>query len=552
MSEAMTRPGPMFFAAEIEAVQIGAGVAGGPVHGWMTRPRMARRPAWAPVEATETLRASDMGYRTAPGDALQAVYPPLMDRAFEVDRRIPLAPWETALAAAWGRMRWLNPAGAWDAMAATRSCDGRRVEIRWGRKAMDAMHMPIDPVHASLAIAFAGVAQSWSLSETALEVPLRDATYWLERPLQSALYTGSGGLEGPAGMAGEPKPKVRGGTLAAPVRDVPAILVDPVNRIYQWTDGPGQVVALYEGGDANIQPQGDVANLYSGSTSPGYYRTDNARGLIQLGSPAVRPITVDCIGHFPLAGAVTTAAAIARKLIVEDIGVEVQHLDDASFDAVDAAYPRASGWSWQGAVDAVEALSVILRGIGAKLIPTRDGRLRLVTLTALTGQESPVAAFGTSAVAGIVPLPLGQHLDPPAFRWRVGYQRRHADIDGSLSPAISDTRRQFLQAADRWGTWFDGDILAAYRRASDPPAIETGLLLKADADAMAAAFGALWGTRRRLYAATMPFAVAVQRDLGDVVRLTYPMDDLRNGRLGIVVGEQQRSSEASMTLFVMV
>lgn len=543
--------GPSFFAVELDTVEFGAEV--GAVHGWLTRPRLVRRPGWSPVQTAETLRASDMGYRTRPADAVQAVYPPLLDRAFEVDRRIPLAPGATAMAAAWGRLRLLNPGGAWDAVAVARSCDGQVVRALWGRKSVDGRLIPIDPPYASLAVAFAGVAQGWHLSETALEVPLRDATYWIERPIQQNLYTGSGGLEGPTELTGQPKPKTRGGTAGNPIRDIAPVLVDPTNRIYQWNDGPGQVIALYEGGDANITHQANVADLYAGATNPGQYRTDNARGLIQLGSAPVRPITIDAVGHFPGAGAVSSAAMIVKHLLLEDVGVEAAYLDEASFAAVAAAHPYVAGWAWtQEPEDAVTAISYFLRGLGAKLIPTRGSKLRIVTLRALSGSEAPAATIAASTALEVVPAELGAPLDPPPYRWRVGYQRRHADLGGSISPNITDGRRQFLQSAYRWGIWASGDVLAAWRRPSDPDPLETALLVKSDADVLAEGLGALWGVRRRLYSVPLPFSVAVSRELGEVVRLTYPLDDLRSGRSGIVVGEQQRAGEATGTLMVLV
>jgi hypothetical protein len=47
-------------------------------------------------------------------------------------------------------------------------------------------------------------------------------------------------------LAGKRKPKTRGGTALNPVRNVTPTLIDPTNLIYQYSDGPGTVVNLYE------------------------------------------------------------------------------------------------------------------------------------------------------------------------------------------------------------------------------------------------------------------------------------------------------------------
>jgi len=51
---------------------------------------------------------------------------------------------------------------------------------------------------------------------------------------------------------------------------------------------------------------------------------------------------------------------------------------------------------------------------------------------------------------------------------------------------------------------------------------------------------------------TLPAGTALLRDLGDVVRLTWPADGLRASALGQVVGESLRASEGTASLLVLV
>lgn len=91
-------------------------------------------------------------------------------------------------------------------------------------------------------------------------------------------------------IALEPLP-ARGAALNSPPD-----LIDPAALIYQFSDFPASIAALYEGGrETGIAYAGDVTDLYAGSTPPGHYRTDLARGRFQLGSTPAGAITCDTL-----------------------------------------------------------------------------------------------------------------------------------------------------------------------------------------------------------------------------------------------------------------
>jgi hypothetical protein len=544
-----------FFAVEMDAFRPGAALPGG-AEPWAAQPWADDPGEAGPTEADETVRASDMGYRTRESDAdgLQ-LYPPTVEQAFALDRAMRLDPAGAAVAAGWGSLRLANAGRQYDALAAASNADGRRVRVLMGTKARDAARgYLVDPPYAELSEVFCGIGQPWFLEESVLDVPLRDASYWIERPLQTETYAGTGGLEGPADLAGKLKPKTRGGSSSYPVRNVTPVLVDPVALIYQYTDGPGTVVALYEGGDAQIPFAGNVSDLYSGVTPAGQYRTDNSRGLVQLGTRPVRPVTVDVTGAFVVAGAQSTAAAVARYLLAEDMVLPAEFLDTTSFAALDAAYPWTAGWHWADATDGAAAAGLLLASLGARLVPTRDGRLRAVALRALPAGTTPVARLTTAEIVSLRPRALGAPLDPPPYRWRVGYQHAHTVQTSDLDPDVTEARRQFLAAANRFAVWASTSVLAAYRRPQDPPELPTALLQQAHAQALAEALGALWGTvpARRLYDVEVPMEIGLKRDIGDVVSLIYPLHDLDGGWLGQVVGDSLRAQDDTMLLQVLV
>ena len=542
----------LFYAVEVDAYRPGGASGAPPADAWAVVPWGVLSNAPAAVESYDTIRASDLGYRTAPADAGGVVvYPPHLNSAFAIDRRLNLAPTAAAAGAAWGSVSLANTRNRYDAIAAADNCDGRGVRVYVGAKTLDPSRgYLMDPPRAALTPLFTGIATPWFCSDTSLDVPIRDATYWLERPAQTALYGGTGGLDGGTDIKGLPKPKTRGS-----VRQVTPVLVDAVNRIYQWTDNRGVISAVYEGGATGITYAGDVADLYSGTTPAGQYRTNQARGLFQLGSTPVRTITLDASGDFvtPAAGSVSTVASLARWFMLDDMGLPPSLLDVGSFAAADAAYPYTAGFFiGTSPTDGVTVAGAIVGSLAGKIIPTRTGTLRLVVLRVVPANAAPSATFTRQNAVSLTPRPLGTPLDPPPYRWQVGYARAWTVQTSNLSGSITPAMTQFLAASDRFSVWVGTAVQVAYRRPSDPPQVPTYLANAADALAVANDLGALWGARRRVYDLVLPVALGMQREIGDVVRIAWPMDNLAGGALGQVVGEQFRAGDSQITLQVLV
>jgi hypothetical protein len=502
-------------------------------------------------EQTETIRASDLGYvsRAADAGGVRA-WPATLSLALETERRADLTPNGAGAGASWGAIRLIDD-GRYTGLAATRNTDARTARVRLGTKTWDdARMLHVDPPLASLIDVQAGIARNWIFEGQSVVIPLRDASYWLERPLQATLYAGTGTVEGTADLVGRPKPKARGGTAGNPIREISPVLIDPAARVYQYTDAAGTIVALYEGGKAVFTAGADTTNLWSGSTAPGAYRTDNAKGLFQLGSTPQGDITADVTGAFAAAGAVSSASEIARLLIVEDLALPASLVDTAAFTTVNAATGWTAGAYWDGAttVDGATAVGDLLRSVGARLLPTRAGLLRPVLIRAPSG--TPVVSYDTGDILGVRVLPAP--VDPPARRVRVAYRRIHTPRTGGLNATLTDARRQELASAWRYEAVVSTAIAAAYRRPSDPDPIGTALLVQANAATLATAMGALWSARRRLLAVELPVTVALAREVGDLVSLQWPLDDLSTGKIGLVVGEQLRWAEQIGTLYVLV
>jgi hypothetical protein len=540
----------IFYAVEITAHKPGAStITFAQGHGTRPHGTFAEYPDL--IAEDGVILASDIGYRTSPADAGGPVpYPPLVADAFAISRALNLDPTASTVAASWGSINLANVDNAYDSLAAAWNNDGRSARVLYGTKTVDATRgIFLDPVYTSLVPLFVGVSTPWFLTDTQLQIPLRDATYWLERPLQAVQYAGTGTYEGPASLAGTPKPKVRGS-----VSNMTPILIDAANLIYQYTDGPGTVTALYEGASANHTFQANTTNLYAGSTSAGNYRTDNSRGLFQLGSSPVGQITADVSGSFPIAGLKTVAADIARYLLTEELELPAANINTASFTAAAAAYPYAAGiyFGPSSTPDGVSAVDAMLSSFGAKLYPGRDGALRVFALRALPVSATAVAAISTVNAVSVVPRALPATASPPPYRMRVAYAHNWTVQASGLLGAATAARKQYVATADNYAVIADTQVLADYTRPNDIAPIGIALATQGDAQAVAVDLLALWGQRRRLYDVTMPLALGLPREIGDVVSVTWPMDDLAGGRLGQVVGDTFRSNDATITLTVLI
>lgn len=403
------------------------------------------------------------------------------------------------------------------------------------------------PALADLVPVFTGLAGTWTATDAGVTIPIRDISYWLDRPILSAQYGGTGTYDGTADMTGMFKPKLRGKAY-----NIIPVLIDPTNQIYQYNDAAGTVVALYERGSTSITFQANTADLYTGTTNPGQYRTDNSRGLFQLGSAPVGQITITATGQFPTAGNKTVLADIARYLMTEDAATPTALVDTADFATAATDYPYDGGIyiGPDSGVSARDAVAWCLMSFGAKLITGRNGKARCLALRAATISETPTAAIGEYNAISVRPVNLPSALSPPPYRIRTAYQRNYT-VQTDLAALATDAHREFVSKADRYAAASSTAILAAYRRPNDLPPFGGGLDDVTDAQAVADDLAALWCANRSLYTVTVPVEVGLGLDIGNTILLTWPTAFLRLGQRGVIVQEQFRSQEAT-TFMVLI
>lgn len=524
----------------------------------------------------DVIRASDMGYID---QAASNPYPPRVQEAFAVDATVNLDPSASAVGASWGAIKLANNDAKYDSLVTGGwLADGRNTTILYGVKSWDVTRgLFTDPAYSTLAPAFSGVAGPWTLDDKALTIPLRDASYWLERPLLRATYGGNGQYDGTPALAGVLKPLAVGGDAlvgSSGIQNVTPVLIDPAALIYQVTDGTFTNLLLYEGGySGGIISAGDVADLYTGSTPAGQYRTCKARGCFQLGSTPTRLITCNVVcaglgstdGSDPLIIAYWTLATLCG-VPTDLIGSVTSPAGKSALEAIGATSysfsTNAGGCGFflspNDAPTGVELLTRILAPVGMKLVAMRDGKLRAFVTAALPGSPTIAASLDSRHISTIQLLKLPASVDPPPYRVRVGCVPNYTVQTSDLSPSATATRVQYISTAGGVSQANSASLSAALAKPNDPPVIGGSIVDSTVnnagniANQYAARYAALWGVRRRLYATTVPFSIGVALDYGDVVTITLPFDDLTAGQNGQVVGYSYRSADAAITLRVLV
>ncbi|OUJ09192.1 hypothetical protein HK26_01125, partial [Acetobacter okinawensis] len=117
--------------------------------------------------------------------------------------------------------------------------------------------------------------------------------------------------DGDSNVVGRSVPRLRGRAS-----NLTPTLIDSVNYVYQVSDGPGTILALYEGGYAGgIAFGGYVADLYAQAPAPGTYtvQTDRSGTWLRLGTKPVYAITVDAEGQFRSGAAPPNVLDILRQ-----------------------------------------------------------------------------------------------------------------------------------------------------------------------------------------------------------------------------------------------
>ncbi len=423
---------------------------------------------------TVVLTYSDTGWTGGPADADKpnTHYDGRVEQPLAIDRVLPLVPEESPrVLRTFGSLDLYNADGALDSIQRTYLVDGQDVVVKYG---------PMGGTYADFAVVGRMVGEAWTVDRTRARLLLRDRRYALKKPLQTILYAGTGGIEGPVDLAGRPKPMWFGIR-----RNVPVPFLG--NDIYQMHYRRMQRVLKVRGRGAIVTNSGltapDFIGLQNLSVPAGTYAVSisDAGSFLKLGTTETGQVTVDAEGD-AAPDYVRSTRDIADRIIrsiagVADEYVDIGSLDQAALsdDAVGAYFGPDRNWTFE------EALDVVIGGAGGLWGHSRTGALRVWRL-------SPPESAGTVADLDDTNILLLRVLAPPGNRWvqQVGYQPRGIVQTSDLVGSLTDAERSYLAQPFDVATDIDTDVLARHPQALSADPFVSTFDAKAPAEALAA------------------------------------------------------------------
>lgn len=466
-----------------------------------------------------TSQAGDVPARTWYAGRLQADQLRL-ERAIAGERGIG------GLARVYAEAILVNDDGGLDALNDAYALDGRAARVYLGAP---------DAAKASYGLVFSGVVRTVTVGNT-VRLGLSDGLARLEeRMVNPSTYAGSGGTEGGDDLKGKRKPWC-GGT----VKNVPAVLVDAANLIYQVSDGAIQdVPAVYD--------RGIALTKVGGAPGAGQYSVDTTNGRFTLGATPAGTVTADVEGDATLDGYIEATGALVRRILLVRGGIASGEIEPVSFDRFASAVPAAVGiWVGTEPVSCAAAIDELLANVGAFGGFTAGGQFSIARLDLPTG--APAASYDTQEIGEIERAPLPAAVDPVAWRISVGWQRNYT-VQTDLAAAVSDAQRVFVAEAVRAAVDEDATVKSQRRLAVEYGPGPGLYAAEADAETEAARLAALWSVPRKRLRVPLPLQALVV-DLGDVVRLTHPRHGLANGRDGRVLGTQLTAGAVELEVLV--
>lgn len=289
-------------------------------------------------------------------------------------------------AAAFGELILSDPDGELDSLFGY-GWDGATVEIRRG-------------LETDLFSSFASVAKFTAaglvpdLREKRLR--LRSLSWLLESAeLHGQRYTGAGGIDGDATLAGRLKPYAVGWVF-----NITPVFINTTSLIAQVSFSSIAAVSAVRDGAVALSFSADYATyalLAAATVAPGAYATCLASGLFRLGAAPVYGITADIQGDADIIASVvgpTTRGTIVRR-IATGIGTvrfnDTEQIDYRAFTDFEARQPAAVGWYWDGSqeISKAAAITEVLAGCLGWWLVRPNGQLSI-------GQAEDPALYSAS------------------------------------------------------------------------------------------------------------------------------------------------------------
>ena len=302
--------------------------------------------------------------------------------------------------------------------------------------------------------------------------------------------------------------------------NVSPLLVNPATLQYQVHAGPiEQIIEVRDNG------------------VPVSYTADLANGKFTLAAQPAGAITASVQGDKTGGTYRNTVAALVQQIVTAygkaaDRFVTAD-LDAANLAAFAAAHPQPVGLYVAERMNVLEACAELARSVGAQLVMSRAGQLRLLKI-ALPAGGTPTAV-GPDRMA----LRSLSSADRPAVKpaVKLGFCRNWT-VQTGLQTGIPAAHKGLFEQEWLTVSAADAGVAALHRLEVEPEQENTALLVATDAQAEAARRLALWKTPRAVYAYQGTPDLMLET-LGGGQVLTYPRFGLDSGVAGQIVGLSQ-------------
>ncbi len=271
--------------------------------------------------------------------------------------------------------------------------------------------------------------------------------------------------------------------------------------------------------------------------APVAFTADLATGTFVLHDAPAGVVTASVRGD-AAGGYVDTAAQVVKRLVTSygkpSDRFTDEDLDLASFAAFDAAHPQPMGLYSTERLNVLVACQMILGSLGAQLVMSRLGKLRLVKLS-LPGAGSPfvIRPEHMLEVQGASTLqPTGRTDVVGAVK--LGFAKNWTVQDAGTLANLPEVHKALFTEEWLTTTKTDASTLATYRLNAEPVQIDTMLLTRADADAEAQRRLDLWKVPRTTYEFD-GVPELLQLELGQAVTVYSPRFSMAAGVSGIVI-----------------
>lgn len=460
-----------------------------------------------------------------------------------------------------GEIALLNNDGALDSLVNSYYADGLPLRLKIGATEVTSLGRERVQPFADFALVYSSIAGEWSFEHDLVRLRIagshsapsrfadRHNVGRLQDRLQQQTYSGAGGQQGTADMAGRTVPTAFGTCLNASAQ-----LVDPAILSYQLHGGTmDSIIAVYDAGIA-LAFDADYASyaaLEAATVPAGSYASSLATGFIRLGTTPIGAVTADIRGDnqtFDARGYVADHGGLIKKVLLNYSNLVTADLDEDSFDDLDTAQPASMGLFLpagdQSTVE--EVIARVALSCGAFAGQDRSGLYRVQRL------EAPATSqhwtFTDRDIISIERerLPYGV----PWKSWGVGYQINWTVQHSSdLAAGVTQARRTFLEAEYRYAYAQDPAIALAHATSSGAPLRSSLFLDVADAEDEAErliAFYALGRAMYRIVVKTALFSV----EIGQTVRVLYDRWDLGGGKNFVVIEADDDADAVTTELLV--